>query len=182
MKGGKNPIFRVMGIGIVVLALFAAVAIYPANRRSAHLDREIVRLSQEIEEQKKLTDLYNQVKTAADRMEIPDLEWLALPKPLALTDESFKSLPGRIEEIVRKTGLTVNRVEPEVNSLMGDSAGIRVILSTTGAFSQFRDLLIGLGEGLPSLSKIEHITMDRTGELSQLKMEAALLFLKDKKR
>jgi len=150
------------GILFVVLA-----GVVPKQFSLARLDQKIKSIQFQIEEQKRLYPIYQdlQKKTQAGGSKI-----LPLPVRSAFLRTQLDTIPMTFREIARKANLDMVSASPDLNSLSGESKLLLVNAVIRGNFFNFRKFLIGLGE-VPYLERIEEIQIQQNEDTMEFKMK-----------
>lgn len=150
-----------------ILAFYLLI-IFPDQKTSAYLDTQAERTNLQIEKQKVFAPIYRKFKEILDQsMQINNLE-LPLPKKTKLDQNDTYMIQPILEDMIIKSHLKVERIEPDVTTIIEDSELLKIDLSLTGDFSDFRTFLIMLGEKIPSLEYIERIKIQRVKGTKQL--------------
>lgn len=171
---GPGPTIRLIVMCLTGLFLFVALAVYPNIRKSAALDRRALELEAEIEKQKILGPLSGQLKEILEKSRHPDTQALAMPAVVPLAQPEIHGVQAMIENIVRECGLRIDVVRPEVNTLIDSTDLMRVYVSVTGDFFEFRRLFLDLEKRLPSLAHVEKVDIDRIEGSQNLKLQLVL--------
>ena len=175
---GSGPTIRMIIICLIGLLLFLSFVVYPNIRESEALDQKRLDLEAQIEKQKILNPLYHQVKVVLDKTRHPDTQTLSMPAPVPLAQPEIHGVQAVIENIVRESTLRVDVVKPEVNTLIDNTNLMRVYVSVTGNFAEFRGLFLNLEKKLPSLAHVERIDIDRIEGSQNLKLQLVLWLTK----
>ena len=138
---------------------FIILALYPAQKSLSRLDKEIEKTEGQIEEQKILYPIAQEMFR-----QIMEKETYALPFPESKKLESARmaELPSILEEMAGKCNLDVISIIPDVKSLSEHAGYLSLTAIVKGRFSDLRELIIQIG-GLPYLEHIEHITIEPAG-------------------
>lgn len=161
----RNIIYSLLcltGILFIILA-----GIIPNQLSLARLDKKIKSIQFQIEEQKSLYPIYQdlQKKTEARNSKV-----LPLPKRNALLQTQLDSIPATFIEIARKVNLDMVSASPDLNSLSGESKLLPVNAVVRGNFFNFRKFLILLG-GVPYLERIEEIQIQQNEDTMEFKIK-----------
>lgn len=173
-----SPLIRMAVICLAGLAAFVALAIYPNANKMKALDAQALKLQATIEKQKVLHPLYLQIQKMVDGIQHPDAHLLPTQKVTPLTSGEIHAMPLVLRSIIEKSGLKVEAIEPEVNTLIDSSDRMRVTIAASGAFARFRDLYLGLGEELASLVHVERVAIDRIEGSRNLEIQMVLWLAK----
>jgi Tfp pilus assembly protein PilO len=142
--------FLICGAGILVYVLLIIV---PAQRTSAELDKEFVKISDRIEEQRILKPVFESLLKQAKKKKPTELPAV---KRAALKRTDISKLSENLQEMAFRHGLKIQDLNTDVSALTGKSGFLQVRINLTGAFMDFRDFLVDLGT-IPSLEVIEEI-------------------------
>ncbi len=150
---------------------FVALLIYPAQRSLDQLDREIIQHQEQLDKQKILFPVYQEL---FKQLKLPDTKVLPFPEETELSKERIGEIPSIFAEIARVYNLEAD-VIPDVNSIPSGAGILRVNATVQGKFFDFRNFLVDLG-GTPYLRHIEEIQVKAMPEFKQftLKMWLAL--------
>jgi hypothetical protein len=143
-----NLVFCCVGI-----AILTGAGIYPSYRALGELDRDIARYRAEIESQKLLFPVFIQLLKRS-RQKSPPL--LSVPDPERLPRGDTSGLSARFRQIAADNGITVNRLTPNVESLVDAAGRLKMEADLTGAFQDIRNFLIQIGS-VPYLESLEFL-------------------------
>ncbi|MEW5725067.1 MAG: hypothetical protein AB1896_18285 [Thermodesulfobacteriota bacterium] len=151
--------------GGIVLAFFLA-ALYPQYRALKREGARILSLKAEIEQQKLLHPLYQELAARARFEPAPEL-------PFPQKEKLARGEVGRLSDIfaaaAREAGLIFDSVIPQVNSLGQGTDFLMADLTVRGSFSSLRKFLTALG-GMPYFEHLERLRVERTGSLDLIEM------------
>jgi Tfp pilus assembly protein PilO len=142
--------FLVCGVGILAFVFFI---ILPAQKTSAQLDKDILKISDRIEEQKILKPVYQSLLRQTRKKPPTDLPAIRKAK---LDRADINKLSKDLQQTALRHGLKIQTMNTALSTLIGKSAYLQTRLKLTGAFPDFRDFLMALGT-IPSLEIIEEI-------------------------
>jgi len=142
--------FLVCGVGILVFVFFI---ILPAQKTSAQLDKDILKISDRIEEQKILKPVYQSLLKQTRKKPPTDLPAIRKAK---LDRADINKFSKDLQEMALRHGLKIQTMNTALSTLIGNSAYLQTRLKLTGAFADFRDFLMALGT-IPSLEIIEEV-------------------------
>ena len=143
-------LFLLCGAGIIA---FVIVIILPTQNTSAQLDKDILKISDRIEEQRILKPVFESLLKRAKKKnptELPTTEKAKLDRA------DISKLSEDLQEMAFRHGLKVQDMNTDVAGLIGKGRHLRMRLNLTGAFLDFRGFLVDLGT-IPSLEVIEEI-------------------------
>jgi len=142
--------FLVCGVGILVFVFFI---ILPTQKTSAELDKEILKISDRIEEQRILKPVFQSLKKQNQEKQPTDLPATQKAK---LDRADINKLSKGLQQMALRHGLNIETMDTALSTLIGNSTYLQTRLKLTGAFADFRDFLVALGT-IPSLEIIEEI-------------------------
>lgn len=157
----------VCGIGVIA---FVAVAIYPTYRSIAAMDKDIEKLSADIEAQKLLIPVFMQLLKKSREKKTP---LLPSPPPVRLQRGNTGAVSETIQKTAQEHRLTIESLTPDVQSMIGGSDHLKMNAHLRGMFPDIRGFLIGLGE-IPSLDFIERISMQTVKGAGEIQVELIL--------
>jgi len=140
------------GIGIAILVL---IGIYPAHRQINELDRTITQLEVDIEGQKLLFPVFIELLKRS-RQKLPAA--LSAPEPRRLPRGDTSQLATLFREAATEAGIQVNRLTPNVESLIEGAGRLKMEAEFAGRFQDFRNFLIQIG-AVPYLESVELLRM-----------------------
>ncbi len=143
-------LFLLCGAGIIV---FVFLIILPTQNTSEQLDKDIIRISDRIEEQRILKPVFESLLKRAKRKNPTKLP---TTKTVKLDRADISKLSEDLQEMAFRHGLKVQDMKTDVAALIGKSGYLQMRLNLTGAFLDFRGFLVDLGT-IPSLEIIEEI-------------------------
>jgi Tfp pilus assembly protein PilO len=151
-------------VGLAGISCFFFMTVYSKQRAIARLDREIKRMEAQVEEQKTLSPLYQNL--------FKDMESQRTASPRISERERLErhaigQLSAIFERIARKSSLELVDVIPNVRSLADNSGPLVVDVLVKGNFLDFRSFLNDLAQlsYTESLDEIRIQTEERTKEL-----------------
>ncbi len=146
---------------------FVLAVIYPVQRYSAGLDREIKDIRFHVEEQKNLQPIYQslKVKSHAGTGRV-----LPTPEKSRLSRDLIAMVAPAIRKIAADANMDPLSVTPDVNALAGQQRYLLVESVVRGEFADFRRYLTGLGQ-LPYLERIEAIEIQQNPDIMEFKMK-----------
>ena len=158
MAISKLPTKNVMLIAIFGggIIFFVLLSIFPNYITYSNIESEINMLKSQIEEQKILSPIFNDLTNKA-RFQYPDN--LPFPKKDKLSKNETSNISGIIQDIIRLNDFQLNSIITDVGGLMDGSGILKMSVEITGDFINLRNLIIQLG-ALPYLEHIENIQID----------------------
>jgi hypothetical protein len=142
--------FAICGAAIL---FFVFKIIVPTQKTAAELDKEFVKVSDRIEEQRILKPVFDSLLKQAKKKNPTELP---AAKKAALDRTDISKLSENLQEMAFRHGLKMQDLNTDVAALTGKSGFLQIRVSLTGAFMDFRDFLVDLGT-IPSLEVIEEI-------------------------
>lgn len=165
----SRSVFSVV-IYVVVATAFVVLGLYPAHRSSKELDREISDLQAQLEEQKILFPLYQEM---SGKMRLQVSEVLPFPEKTELPQEEIDRIPVELRELAVQSKLQTVTVTPDVKSLENNSKRLLVEITAEGEFLDFRTFVIKLGR-IPYLDHIEEMQIKQTAYAKLLRLKVWL--------
>jgi hypothetical protein len=154
-------------IGLSGILFIVLVGIIPKQFSLARLDQQIKSIQFQLEEQKSLYPIYQDLQK---RTQAGDSKVLPSPARSALLRTQFNAIPATFREIARKANLDMVSASPDLNSLSSESRLLQVNAVIRGNYFNFRKFLIGLGE-VPYLERIEEIQIQQNEDTMEFKMK-----------
>jgi len=173
-KISNNPltqsvlIFVICTVGIIA---FLFLIIFPSQKNSAELDKEIDSLNARIEEQRILTPVFHSL---LKRAKTAPPSALPSPEKTKLTHGDINTISKVFQDIAARHNLTLEEVKTDVSSMVQDSGYLMMRLRLSGDFYKFRDFLVDLGS-LPFLGHIEEIDIRSLKTARELDIKLWLL-------
>jgi len=164
----RSIIYSLVCLSIILFIIL--VGIIPKQFSLMRLDQKIKSIQFQIEEQKSLYPIYQDLQK---RTRARDSK--ALPSPLKspLLRTQLDIIPATFREIARKANLDMVSASPDLNSLSSESKLLLINVVIKGNFFNFRKFLIGLGE-VPYLERVEEIQIQQNEDTMELKMKVWL--------
>ena len=155
LAGRDIKVFNLVfcGVGIAILLL---IGIYPAQREIGELDRTIAKLEADIEGQKLLFPVFIELLKRS-RKKLPAA--LPAPEPQKLPRGDTARLTKMFNEAATETGIQINRLSPNVESLIKGAERLKMEAEFTGTFHDFRAFLIQVG-AVPYLDSVELLRLE----------------------
>jgi hypothetical protein len=152
------------------LLLFIIAVILPVQRAVIGLDRQIRDTQYEIDEQKSLQQIYQNLKTNS-QTKVAGI--LPTPERSKLSRNLVSMVPSTITTIAKRAAMETLSVSPDVNALTNQSRSLLVQTVVRGEFMSFRKFLIGIG-GLPYLERFEEIEILHDKDFTEFRMKIRL--------
>ncbi len=157
----------VMGAGIILILLYIGFHNY---RTIAKLDTEISELNTKINTHQSYAPMTKQL---FDRMKVKSVRSLPLPPKAKLTGEQKDRISILFRDMAQKSKIELVSVSPDINSMVGGSAGMLVNATLKGDYYNFRTFLIELGEQ-PYLEKIDEIEIQQLPGTKEFRLKVWL--------
>ncbi len=135
------------------LILFFVFVIYPYHRSLANADLDIKTIKSRIEEQKILYPVFMDLLKKA---RVKESKGLPFPEKVKLARDDAGKISSIFQDIAQKTNFKLINIIPDSDSLEEGSEHFKVDLVMKGAFADFRNFLVALGE-VPYLEHVERI-------------------------
>ena len=142
--------FLICGAGILV---FVFLIIIPTQKTSAELDKDIVNISDRIEEQRILKPVFESLLKRAKKKNPTELP---ATKKAKLDRADISKLSQGLQKMALRHGLKIQDMNTDFSDLIGKGGYLLMRINLTGAFMDFRGFLVDLGT-VPSLEIIEEI-------------------------
>ncbi len=163
----RSVTLLVMGAGIILILLYIGFHNY---RTIAKLDTEISDLNTKINTHQSYAPMTKQL---FDRMKIKTVRNLPLPPKAKLTGEQKDRISILFRDMAQKSKIELVSVSPDINSMVGGSAGMMVHATLKGDFYNFRTFLIELGEQ-SYLEKIDEIEIQQLTGTKEFRLKVWL--------
>ncbi len=151
--------------GGMVLA-FTLLAIYPYHKALDGMDMEIRKVKAKIDEQKILYPVFQEL---LKRSRIKEPVSLTLPKKEILSRVDTDRILSIFQDIAERSNLEIKSVQPDVDALIDNSEHLMVEVKMTGAFFDFRNFFLQLGE-LPYLKHIERFQIKTEVDVREINL------------
>ena len=169
MPSGKLPsrnvvLILIFGTGIILFVLFS---VFPNYIAYSSITREIETLKGQIEEQKILSPIFNDLTNKTEFKEPADLPF---PKKEKLAKNETGKISSDVQEIVERNGFALEKMTTDVDSLIQGSGLLKLNLQMTGDFLNLRPVLVQLG-ALTYLAHIGSIRIESKGGQNLVQLE-----------
>ncbi len=141
--------FSSLLIGVVVIVIFLVIGFYNV-RTLSDLDRDIRKARADIEEQRLMAPLYNDL---IEKIKVKTKKHLPFPAKAKLPREQHEQITVIFGDLAKRANLEVVSITPDVNSLAGGSGLLVVNAALKGDYFNFRNYLIELG----NVPYLEHL-------------------------
>lgn len=146
---------------ILILVIFLLAAIYPFHRNLASLDKDLIKIKNQIEKQKIIFPFFKEILNKVNKENIYNLPF---PKKTDFDREKIQMVPSIFKEVVSSAGLVLEKVDPDIKLLTGIKSDIlSANIHLNGDFFNFRRFLVLLG-GLSYLESVEEISIETMEE------------------
>jgi hypothetical protein len=161
----KSITYLIVCTGIILfIILVGIVNLYRFNSNRAYENKKI---RQQIEEQKGLKPLYLALQKATDNK---DVSVLPNPKMTTLPREDAGKFQETFRLAATKSGMMTVSLTPELGTLTGSSSSLLYNAVVKGEFSNFRNMLIGLG-GVSYVQRIEEINIRQYSDSMEFRLK-----------
>lgn len=157
-------IFLICAVGILA---FLLLIIYPSQKASADLDRDIETLNARIEEQRILTPVFHSL---FKRAKMGPSSELPSPEKAKLTHGDMNTISTAFQEIAASHNLKLEEIATDVNSMIEETGYMVMRLRLSGDFYKFREFLIDIGT-IPSLAHIEEVNISSSKKSRELQLK-----------
>lgn len=151
----------IIGICAICILTFLMAIIFPNQRHVGDLDNQIKKTESEIEIQKAFTPLYRELKDIL--VTIKHTEGIPLPvvQPSVSKPGDIYQIQSLMKDIIRENQLTMEKIEPDVSSIVDETGFLKINLSTVGSFINFREFLVKLNEKITGIDHIEQLQIQQ---------------------
>lgn len=153
------------------LLFLGLVVIFPVQRSTVGLDRQIKDIQYQIETQKTLQPIYQAQKTKG---QTTVASILPTPESGKLSRDLVSVVPSTVRRIAKNSDMEAISVLPDVTSLADQSRHLLVGAVLRGDFMNFRKFLIGVGE-LPYLERLEEIEIQQDSDFMEFRVKMRLM-------
>jgi hypothetical protein len=143
----------IFGAGII---LFVLLSIFPNYIAYSNITQQIETLKGQIEEQKILSPIFNDLTEKAKFIEPVDLPF---PDKEKLPKNETGKLSAIIQDIIERNGFELKKIATDVDSLMQESGKLKLNVQMLGDFMNLRPIFLQLG-ALPYLDHIESMKIE----------------------
>lgn len=150
-------VIALFGGGII---FFVLLSIFPNYITYSNIETEINMLKSQIEEQKILSPIFNDLSSKA---KFKDSDDLPFPKKEKLSKNETSNISGIIQNIILLNDFELNSILTDVGGLMDGSGILKMSVEVTGDFENLRKLILQLGT-LPYLEHIENIQINNAND------------------
>ncbi|MGD2272834.1 MAG: type 4a pilus biogenesis protein PilO [Desulfobacterales bacterium] len=149
------------------IAIFAVVAILPAQKTANNLDKQIGDIKMRIEEQKILNPVYRSLKK---KSKITPPQGISMPQKEKLLRGDTQKISSDFRQIASNSKLELKEFRPNVNTILADTEYLMINVMVEGEFFDLQNFLIQLCQ-LPYLELIEEINIKPVKETKQFKLQ-----------
>lgn len=153
------------------LLILGLVVIFPVQRSTAGLEKQIKDIQHQIETQKTLQPIYQALKTKG---QTTAASILPTPESGKLPRDLVRVFPSTVMRIAKNSDMEMISVSPDVTSLANESRHLLVRAVLRGDFMNFRKFLIGIGE-LPYLERLEEIEIQQDSNFMEFRIKMRLV-------
>jgi Tfp pilus assembly protein PilO len=159
---------------------FFLLDIYPNQRAAGALDAQIIKTRSQIEKQKTLSPVYEQLRKILKASK--DIDGINLPFPAGKESskrEDVNHIRSLLYDIVKESRLETEKIEPDVATMLDDSGRIRIHISLAGDYSNFREFMILLIDRLPAIESVESLEIQRVTNSTDHRLLLAIRFAQE---
>jgi hypothetical protein len=153
------------------LLILGLVVIFPVQRSTVGLEKQIKDIQSQIETQKTLQPIYQALKT---KSQTTAASILPTPESGKLPRDLVRVFPSTVRRIARNSDMEMISVSPDVTSLADQSRHLLVRAVLRGDFMNFRKFLIDVGE-LPYLERFEEIEIQQDPNFMEFRIKMRLM-------
>jgi hypothetical protein len=146
---------------------FILAGIIPLSRYNASMNKDIITLQSQIEEQKNLNSIYAMLNKNVGKK---NLRVLPNPAKTTIPRQDAGKFQDEFKEIAEKSGLKTVSISPELSALAASSKFLLYTAIVKGEFVDFRKMLLGLGN-VSYLEKIEEISIQQYPDALEFKLK-----------
>jgi len=169
-----GPSIRHITICAGGILAFIALAIYPYHKSLVRLDGQIAKTESQIEEQKALFPIGQELLKSVMKKETRGLPF---PEKEGLIRDKTADISVTFEEIARKSHLEVIRIIPDIKSLTEQANLLSVTTVVKGKIFDFRKFFIEIGN-LPYLEHVEEIQIQPAEGVKEFSLKVWLALKK----
>lgn len=164
LRSRNVVLILIFGVGII---LFVLLSIFPNYIAYSNINQEISRLKGQIDEQKILSPIFNDLSEKAKFEEPADLPF---PKPAKLAKNETGKISSIIKSIVNNNGFKIDHIATDVDSLAQEPNRLKLSVHMSGDFMNLRNVLLQLG-ALPFLEHVESIQVSSHQSKSKIQLK-----------
>jgi len=153
------------------LLILGLVVIFPVQRSTVGLERQIKDIQYQIETQKTLQPIYQALKT---KSHTTAASILPIPESAKLSKDLVHVFSSTVMRIAKNSDMEMISMSPDVTSLADQSRHLLVRAVLRGDFMNFRKFLIGVGE-LPYLERLEEIEIQQDPNFMEFRIKMRLM-------
>lgn len=157
-------IIIIFGAGLLV---FILLSVFPNYIAYSNINHKISVLKDQIEEQKILSPIFEDLSEKA-QFEEPDS--LPFPKKEKLSKYATSKISSVIQKIILGNNYKLESIVTDVDALMKGSGHFKISIVMQGEFMNLRNVVLQLGT-LPYLDHIELIQINNYNEINQVRLE-----------
>lgn len=151
----------IIGICAMSILTFLMVIVFPNQRYAGNLDSQIKKIESEIDIQKAFFPLYREFKDILNTIKHTESIHLPFSQPPGSEPDDIYQIQSLLKSIIRQSGLTMEKIEPDVSSIVNETGFLKINLSAVGNFINFRSLLVKLNERIKGFNHIEQLRIQR---------------------
>lgn len=174
LKSHAQSLYLVAGCLMVLGTLFFFTVVRDKQTHQK-LNRQLTQAKTQLARQKALAPLYDDLQKKY-ALTIPGLK--TLPDKIPLSETDAASLDTVFRDMIQSCDLRLLNLTPDIQSILSDEDFLRVDLTTSGNFRDFKQLLMQVGQ-LPFLAAIDQFRIERRSEKDPLEMYLRLRLVKE---
>ncbi len=148
------------------MLLFVLLSVFPNYISYSNIEHEISVLKNQIEEQKILSPIFENLSKKA---QFTKPGTLPFPQAKKLSKDDTNKITPIIRAIVEKQGFKLDKIGTDIESIMTASGIFKMSIRLSGEFDKFRDVLLELGS-LPYLDHIEDIQINNYRDKNKISL------------
>ena len=155
-----------------MIVIFIFLTIVPTQRESAALDSRIEKLNSQIEEQKILKPIYQNL---LKKVQLAPPEGIVPVQKKKLEKSETDEIAGRLNDMAVRHNLILAKYTPKVETIISGSGLFMVDFRLKGAFIDLQPFLMELCQ-TPYLERIEHFQIRAVRESNQFQFRIWLAY------
>jgi len=163
----------------VIILGFLSLYIYPSYNSARDLDAAIDRAFLQIEEQKALAPVYSQLREILEKSKTAD----AVDLPAGEGGDSPARDAGQIQvlirDIARESGLAAESIEADIATIIEDAGRIKMNVTVSGDYADFRKFMFLLNDRLPSIEYTERLQIQRMARSKAHRLALVMWLVQD---
>ena len=149
------------------LLAFILLSVFPNYFAYSNINHKISTLKNQIEEQKILSPIFEDL---SDKAKFEEPGSLPFPKKEKLSKYETSKISSRIQKIILDNDYKLESIVTDMDSLMKGSDHFKMSILMQGEFMNLRNIVLQLGT-LPFLDHIELIQINNHNGITQVRLE-----------